>query len=293
MTDITITAHTRLTEDELGEVEALAEAVRAIGIDPRLNIEWLGRRDGSRLADWLVRANGRLVGAAATESFGDTVEATLLMAPDAPEEVAGALFDTLVRDLPGQGVRRLLFLHDRAAEPLRRLAEARQLTLDHAEIMMRRPAELGTVSLPVSTELVVREATEQDYPAAAELLAGEWGGDLAEVLVRIQEGAARGNTLYYVAALAGEPVAVLNVQQLAGQPWIYGFVVRQAFRGRGLGRQIMLIVLNMILADQPVDIFLEADPYNPPAVNLYQSLGFATMRTFDYWAKELADDTVS
>jgi ribosomal protein S18 acetylase RimI-like enzyme len=63
--------------------------------------------------------------------------------------------------------------------------------------------------------------------------------------------------------------------------------------GRGLGRQIMLIVLNMILADQPVDIFLEADPYNPPAVNLYQSLGFATMRTFDYWAKELADDTVS
>jgi ribosomal protein S18 acetylase RimI-like enzyme len=159
--------------------------------------------------------------------------------------------------------------------------------------MMRRPAELGTVSLPVSTELVVREATEQDYPAAAELLAGEWGGDLAEVLVRIQEGAARGNTLYYVAALAGEPVAVLNVQQLAGQPWIYGFVVRQAFRGRGLGRQIMLIVLNMILADQPVDIFLEADPYNPPAVNLSQSLGFATMRTFDYWAKELADDTVS
>jgi hypothetical protein len=26
-------------------------------------------------------------------------------------------------------------------------------------------------------------------------------------------------------------------------------------------------------------------------VHLYQSLGFAELRTFDYWAKELADDT--
>jgi ribosomal protein S18 acetylase RimI-like enzyme len=289
---ITITGHTRMAEADLAGVGVLADTLRAAGVDPRLTIESLTRRDGSRVADWLAHQGGRLVGAASTDSFGDTHEATLLTAPGAPAGVAEKLFAALCDAARTQGARRVLLLHDRAAEPLRRMAEAQGLAHSHAEVMMRRPGELGA-PVAVPTELEVRRADEQSLPLVAQVIAHEWGSDPQEVLVRVLANVAEHNTLYYLATLAGEPVVTLNIQTFEGRPWVYGFSVLEPMRGRGLGRQALTAVLSETWAGNPGDIFLEAEPTNLVALNLYQSLGFAVLRTFDYWAKELADDTDS
>ncbi|HMO59065.1 MAG TPA: N-acetyltransferase, partial [Roseiflexaceae bacterium] len=76
-------------------------------------------------------------------------------------------------------------------------------------------------------------------------------------------------------------------------PWLYGLVVREAYRGRGYGRQIVAAALAEVASQEHGDVFLEVEPENTPAVNLYRSLGFAVVRTFDYWAKELHDGTYS
>jgi ribosomal protein S18 acetylase RimI-like enzyme len=284
---IIVTAYTRLPDAAIAAVGALAAQVRASGVDPRLTLEWLASRTGARVADWLAHNGTRLAGVMATESFGDTTEATIAIAPDAPPGVAEALFAALLEELPRQGVRRALLLHDRGAAPLRRLAETHGLTHDHAELVMRRPGELGVPPVPPGP-LAVRVAAEDELPLVARVMAADWGGEVEEVLAHLHTGVARGY-LYYLATFEGEPVAALNLQRIEGRPWIYGFNVLAPYRGRGFGRQTLAAALGETLEADPGDAFLEVEPTNLAAVGLYHSLGFAELRTFDYWAKELAD----
>jgi ribosomal protein S18 acetylase RimI-like enzyme len=289
---ISISGHTRLAPADLAAVGELAAQVRASGIDPRLNLEWLGRHDGPRIAGWLAQAGGRLLGTAATEAFDGTLEAALLTAPDAPDGVASALFAALLAEARRTGIQRVLLAHDRAAAHLRHLAERERLTHDHAELVMRRAASLGAPVAAI-TSLEVRRADDDSLALAAQVTAEDWDGDPAQALARARTNIAEYQTVYYIATFAGEPVAALNIQTLEGQPWVYGFSVLAPFRGRGFGRQTLTAALADVWQSRPGDILLEADTDNLVAISLYRSLGFAQERTFDYWAKELAGDTDS
>jgi ribosomal protein S18 acetylase RimI-like enzyme len=291
-TPVAITAHAHLPPEQIVAVVELAAAVRATGIDPRLNEAWIGARDGSREADWLAWDGARLVGIAATERFGETVEATIALLPDAPPETAAALYAALCRALPQQGATQLLVLHDRGATMLRALAEAHNLTFDHAEQLMRRPGELGVPAVATGALQIMRAEADL-LPAVAQVLTDGWGGDQAATLARIQQSVEREAIRYYVALLDGKPVAALNIQMIEGRPWVYGFVVRESYRGKGYGRQLVVAALVEVLTEAPGDVFLEVDPANTPAIKLYHSLGFAVVRTFYYWAKELPDGTYS
>lgn len=291
-TAVTITAHARLSPEQIAAVGELAAVVRAAGIDPRLNEAWLSARDGSREADWLAWEGARLVGVAATEFFDGTAEATIALLPGAPPETATALYTALRRALPQQGAARLLLLHDRGSAGLRAMAEAHGLVHDHAEHMMRRPADLGIPEVPPGPLQVVR-ASPEHLPLVAQALAEGWGGSQETLLARITQSMEREAISYYVALLDGQPVSALNIQILEGRPWVYGFVVNPAHRGRGYGRQTIVTALADALTQSPGDAFLEVEPDNDAAVNLYHSLGFAVLRTFDYWAKELPDGTHS
>jgi ribosomal protein S18 acetylase RimI-like enzyme len=284
----TITGHTQLTAEQLRAVEQLGHTVRAAGIDPRLNVEWLAARDGARMADWLAWDGTTLVGIASTQQFDTTAEATLALLPDAPIAVAEALYTRLCEALPRQGATRLLLLHDRAASQLHAFAQAHGLLHDHAEQLMRRPHTAG-MPQPVSSQLTIVRAQAAELPGVAAVLASGWGGDPAAVHTQIEQSMQRGNISYYLASAGEQSVATLNVQILEGQPWIYGLVVLAAFRSQGYARQLLSYALSDVLAHGPTDTFLEVEPENTPAVRLYHSFGFAVQRTFDYWEKELPD----
>ncbi len=283
---ITISAYTRLSETQLSEVGILAQTVRETGIDPRVSLEWLAERDGTRMSEWLAHVDGQLIGLLSTAVFGGVLEATLAIAPSAPPTTAQALFAALLEDLPNQPATQVLLLHDRKATQLRQLADTLQLSLDHSEHAMRRPADLPPVIVP-NGPLHVHMASEAELPQVAQVSATDWGADLVEVLTQVRNSFARGGVDYYLATLDGTPVSALNIQWLEGRPWVYGFSVSQAYRGRGFGRQTISFALADALARSPGDAFLEVDPGNATAITLYQSLGFAVQQTFDYWAKEL------
>ncbi|GAB4119055.1 MAG: hypothetical protein Fur005_10430 [Roseiflexaceae bacterium] len=283
-----ITSHTILTHEQLGAVEQFGYAVRAAGIDPRLNVEWLAARDGSRVADWLAWDGSMLVGVASTQQFGSTTEAALALLPETPLAVLEALYTTLCAALPRQGSTRLLLLHDRAASQPGQFAQAQGLRHDHAEQVMCR---LHTHGLPqlAASQLTISRAGLAELPGVALVLATGWGGDPVAVQSQIEQSRAYGNVHYYLASAGDQPVATLNIQILDGQPWIYGLVVLEAFRGQGYAAQLLSYALTDLLASNLSDIFLEVEPNNIPAVRLYHSFGFAVQRTFDYWEKELPD----
>jgi ribosomal protein S18 acetylase RimI-like enzyme len=88
---------------------------------------------------------------------------------------------------------------------------------------------------------------------------------------------------YYIAKAGAEPVGTINVQVLNGQAYIYGFVVRPEYRGRGYGRQILARTIADITGEHAQPVLLEVEADNHAALALYRSCGFEITNTFDYY----------
>lgn len=81
----------------------------------------------------------------------------------------------------------------------------------------------------------------------------------------------------WVAEVAGEVVAYSILMAGAGEGHVLNCCVAPGWQGRGVGRS-MMIRLMQSAPDYGVDcIFLEVRPTNGKAISLYESLGFETV----------------
>ena len=78
-----------------------------------------------------------------------------------------------------------------------------------------------------------------------------------------------------VADLDGEIAAYGVVAMGAGEAHILNLCVRGDLRGRSIGRQMLLLLLERSRQAGMEAVFLEVRPSNPHAIALYQSVGFA------------------
>ncbi len=77
-----------------------------------------------------------------------------------------------------------------------------------------------------------------------------------------------------VAELDGQVVAYGIVAMGAGEAHILNLCVRDDLRGRGVGRQMLKLLLERVREAGVGDAFLEVRPTNTLAISLYQSVGF-------------------
>jgi ribosomal protein S18 acetylase RimI-like enzyme len=82
----------------------------------------------------------------------------------------------------------------------------------------------------------------------------------------------------FCAEHGGEKAGLLRIgPQSTEQPdrrWVWDIVISKAFRGQGLGRQVMLLAEIEARARGAVELGLNVFAHNTVAVNLYQSLGY-------------------
>ncbi len=80
-----------------------------------------------------------------------------------------------------------------------------------------------------------------------------------------------------VAELRGEIVAYGVVAVAAGEAHILNICVLEDLRGRGLGRQMLNLLLERAGDGGAGAVFLEVRPSNTLAISLYQSVGFVVV----------------
>jgi len=78
-----------------------------------------------------------------------------------------------------------------------------------------------------------------------------------------------------VVEAANEVAGYGIMSQGAGEAHILNICIRDDLRSGGVGRRLMLLLLERARAAQMQDVFLEVRPSNPVAIRLYESLGFA------------------
>lgn len=141
--------------------------------------------------------------------------------------------------------------------------------------------------------LLFREALYDDLEDLSIILAGDFAGDREKARQHILRAFERPNQRFYIATYGGEdlgcaePVGTLRIEEMPTEMGIYGFFVRQEYRGRGHGRQILEEAIATTRETSQKLIMLEVDTNNFTALNLYRSLGFVVERTYEYYALAL------
>jgi ribosomal-protein-alanine N-acetyltransferase len=77
-----------------------------------------------------------------------------------------------------------------------------------------------------------------------------------------------------VAECEGEVVAYGIVAMGAGEAHVLNICVGEQMRGRGVGRQMLMLLIERSTQAGMQDVFLEVRPSNMHAIALYQSVGF-------------------
>jgi ribosomal protein S18 acetylase RimI-like enzyme len=273
-----------LTDAELAEIEKLANACeRYEDIDLRIVWDALRLRTGDATNDFLYYSQNLLVGFLTVEGLGEAeAEATGTVLPEYRRR---GIFRQLVAAAQDEcrrsGSSSLMFSCDHRSAAARPFFDAIGATYEFAEHKMRLDMA-GPVAYP-DTRLEITKATADDAPAIAAIIAQDAGITNPSFSQHIADNMRRPVYQYYIARLDGTPAGTLNVQILNGDAYIYGFVVRQEYRGRGYGRQILTHVIADIAASRPQPLFLEVETDNTPALGLYRSAGFEIVRTYDYY----------
>lgn len=110
-----------------------------------------------------------------------------------------------------------------------------------------------------------------DVPAVGEVERASYAFPWSEGIFR---DCLRVGYLCRVAEMEGAIVAYGVVAMGAGEAHILNLCVREDIRGRSVGRQMLMLLLERARQAGMTEVFLEVRPSNPLAIALYQSVGF-------------------
>jgi ribosomal protein S18 acetylase RimI-like enzyme len=154
-----------------------------------------------------------------------------------------------------------------------RSAEYR-LELDRGAIDRSRPRQ--------AVEL--RPAGPGDTAILVRILEASFGMPEGVARERVRRRLAEPNRRCYVGIFDGDPVGMLQAgpweEGLAG---INAFAVLPGYRGRGIGRQMLLDAVDGLLADEWERILIEVATDNEGALTLYQSCGFRVATKYGFY----------
>ncbi|MBZ9622548.1 GNAT family N-acetyltransferase [Clostridium sp. FP2] len=91
------------------------------------------------------------------------------------------------------------------------------------------------------------------------------------------------NFISYIAELKGIIIGKVHISVTDNEGFIYGFGVIPEYRGKGYGREILCLALDILKKKQVDNIFLEVATENKKALGLYESCGFEEISVMDYY----------
>ncbi len=201
-----------------------------------------------------------------------------------------ALHQWTVLELRRRGAKRALLLCDGGKQAGRRFVQATGAKHEHSEYEMYIRHEGGKKAVPPVT---LRKAANSDALEIARQNAIYFGDEPhapgegeeaapARGLILPEEEEKRGMTIY-LAYTGGEVAGKVHVQMTGNVGGIYGLGVLPEFRGRGLGRAILLEGVKKLKEMGAEEIMLQVVTENANALHLYESCGFEVTSTMAYY----------
>jgi ribosomal protein S18 acetylase RimI-like enzyme len=277
-----------LTRSEIAAILDLVVVCDAHdGLRIRIPMDMLQQRSGPDINDFLYYEDGKLVGYLGAESWGKKEkEMTGMVHPDYRRRgIFRALFDAAQEELRGRAVQKLLLICEEAAQSGRAFLATTGAEFAYGEHLMELESlrERGIVKEGLST----RRAAPDDLEAIVSILASDTG-NTDETRAWVSHLMQQPEIYrFYYATLNGEALGTLRLDFLDDDVEIYAFDVRMGYRGLGYGRQMLEEAIGIARSQNDKPIRLDVDTDNTNAIELYRSVGFKVITTYNYYELRL------
>lgn len=225
--------------------------------------------------------NGELVGFA-SGSPGNLPEVGLAVHPSVRRQGIGRLLLSRVRDeLVSRGHSEALLVSEGRSTSGTQFLDAAGAEYSFSEFRLERSGgERPRVETP---GFATRAAGQADRDVLVDLLARSFGDEPEQAAQVIDAGLRETERHFAIAALDGVPIGCVRLGAWEGIGDITALGVVPEYRGRGLGRALLLSAVAE-LTEQGLDpIALEVETDNLNALGLYQACGFTVTNEFRYY----------
>ena len=241
--------------------------------------------------EFMAYEGDRLVGYLGVNCFGGRgtpPEAMGMVHPDYRKQgIFRALHSLAVSEWRRRGVKTALLLSDGRSSSGKEFVKTTGAIYHHAEYEMYLRDEAAFAGWPEGG-VVFRKATNLDAGEVARQNAIYFGEELGSgegeekelLLPEVEEQ--RGMTVY-LAESDGVVVGKVHLQLIGGLGGIFGLGVLPEHRGKGLGRAILLEGVRRLRVAGAKEVMLQVATENKNALQLYESCGFKTTSTMEYF----------
>lgn len=93
------------------------------------------------------------------------------------------------------------------------------------------------------------------------------------------------NRIQYIGIWDVKPIGIVSVRVENKEASIFGVGILPEYQGKGLGKEIIISILQKLKDEGIQDITIEVDSSNEKAFHLYKKCGFVVETAFDYYRK--------
>ncbi|MEW9052756.1 MAG: GNAT family N-acetyltransferase [Neobacillus sp.] len=270
-----------LTDKEIVEIKTLQEICEQDGgFDLKLNFDMLKNRTENQAEDFFHYEDGQLVGFLGTYSFGNKVEICGMVHPDYRRKgIFTKLLELGLEASSNNEIETILLNAPTESQTAKEFLKTVPCTFSIAEYQMKWHS---TELLEDSSVSIRLSKSDEDWEALIQLEVLGFGLTEKEAREMNQQIKDSGGDQNFIIEAEGKTAGKMRVSDANGEAWIYGFTIYPELRGKGIGRKALSKVVKME-NEKGLPVFLEVEARNAHALGLYESCGFRTYHSQDYY----------
>ncbi|WP_274364095.1 GNAT family N-acetyltransferase [Paenibacillus thermotolerans] len=272
-----------LTAQQLEDIERLQKECEAYDhLQLKLNWDMLRKRETNQL-DFLHYEDDVLVAFLGLYAFGSTVEVCGMVKPS--ERRKGhfqRLFQQGMATANQNGYKKILLNAPAGSHAAKAFLDKQGAEYAFSEHQM----EWQERSLEEVDGFVLRQASADDFDMRVRLNVTAFGlrkEDAEALECRIDRDE---DTEILMIDVNEVTVGKIRVDRVDRQAWIYGFSILPEHRGKGIGRKVLIRVIK-VQSFAGHSVHLEVETKNDRALGLYESVGFKTVHSQDYYSYQI------
>lgn len=270
-----------LTKKQLSEIKALQEVCeKKGGFQLKLNFDMLENRAENKKEDFFHYEDGQLVGFLGSYGFGNKVELCGMVHPDYRRRgIFSNLLEMGLEETKKQDIKTVLLNAPTDSQSAKEFLKNIPCTFEVAEYQMK----WQKTELSIDPAVTLRPSvSKEDWDTEIQLEVSCFGFTEKEAQEYNEMIRDTGDDQNLIIELEGKTVGKMRVAESDGEAWIYGFAVFPEHQGKGIGRKALSKVVKME-EQKGLSIFLEVEARNAHALGLYESCGFRSYHSQDYY----------
>lgn len=290
MNNLYIKLKERLNENDYKDINTLEKlCIERDKVALKLEIDYkLSRAKGKgdtlkNLNEFMCYYDNQLIGYAGIGQFGGTdLEVNGMVHPDYRRRGIFTRLISLAKDewKKREGTK-LLLLSDNKSVSGQAFIKVTGASFYNAEYEMFLKNDPKENSKP--KHVVLRKATNKDARDIEFQNSMYFNTPMREENIPMPEEEEKCGTTTYLAEINNKIIGKVNVGISEGTGGIFGLGIMTEYRGKGYGRELLILAIEKLQEKSPEHIMLQVAAKNSNALNLYKSCGFQETSTMDYF----------